>query len=147
QVRAETEGQVFVRAAVDVEGERVLENRLVPVGRRVAQHQPVALPELPAADLHVLRDRAQDGLHRARPAYRLVDKRRQQRGIRLQAPQQAGLGGQCPHRRGGRGGGGIVSGGRGDDVVAIQPVGGDGCAVDLGVDEDGGQVVRRVFPP
>ena len=64
-----------------VEPVRVLEHGLVAVGRRVQQEDAVALPDLLAVDLHVLRRRAvhvADGTH---PAQHLLDRAGHQLGL------------------------------------------------------------------
>ncbi len=50
-MRPEAEGDVFVRLAIDVEPERIVEHRLVAVGRRIAEKELVALR--PAAAFRV----------------------------------------------------------------------------------------------
>ena len=53
EVGALPERQVRVGVAADVEAERVVEHRLVAVGRRVGQHDPVAGPHRLVADVVV----------------------------------------------------------------------------------------------
>ena len=75
-MRAEAERDVLVRAALDVEAVRVVELRLVAVGRLVEQHALLALVQLLAHELGVVRDRAAHVLDRADPAQHLLDRDR-----------------------------------------------------------------------
>ena len=74
EVLADAEAEVRVRVAVDAEGERVLEDVLVAVGRRVEERQRVALADLLAAQLVVARRGAREVVDRRRPAHDLVGR-------------------------------------------------------------------------
>ena len=67
------ERDMLVGRALDVVFERVGEDRLVAIARRVTQHQPVALGDLLARDFGVGSGGAHEVLHRRDPADRLFD--------------------------------------------------------------------------
>ena len=74
EVRAEPERDVLVGMALHVEAERIVELRLVAVGRFVEQHALLALEQLLADELGVVRDGAAHVLDRADPAQHLLDR-------------------------------------------------------------------------
>ena len=74
EVGALPEGQVRVRVAPDVEGERVVEHVLVAVGARVGEHHPVALGHRLVADVVVAGDLPEHVVERRDPADDLLDE-------------------------------------------------------------------------
>lgn len=90
-VHTESEGQMPVGSAGHSEKERILEEVLVPVGRRIGQEQGVALADGDASQFVVLDGRTQEALDRCDPADHLVDRGRQQTEIVLQTRQLSGI--------------------------------------------------------
>ena len=85
------ERDVVVGGAGDVEPERIGEHGVVTVGARVEHQHPVALADLLSADLDVARGGAVHVAHRRRPAQHLLDRTRQQLGLRSQTGELVGV--------------------------------------------------------
>jgi hypothetical protein len=85
EVRAATEGDVLVRAARDVEPVRVGELRRVAIGGREHRHDRGVLRDHLATDLEVLARDADGEEDRPVEAQALVDRGREQLGLRAQA--------------------------------------------------------------
>src|SRR3954462_6136241 len=83
EMRAIAERDMTVRLAVAAKLVRLLEHVLVAIAGGVAQHQPVTLCNLAAAELGVSRGRAHKMLDRGHPADCLVDQARDQIRIGL----------------------------------------------------------------
>jgi hypothetical protein len=78
------EGHVLVRAALDIEALRVLEDALVAVAGGIEEQQPVALADLLPTELRIARGRPIHVLDRRHPAQHLLDGTREQRAVRAQ---------------------------------------------------------------
>ena len=85
EVGARPEREVVVRHPCHVEPERVLENRGVPVRRRIEQQQLLPGRKLLAAELGVGHHGARHVLDRADPAQHLLDRGRHERAVGEQA--------------------------------------------------------------
>ena len=73
-VGAETEGQIAAGRTIDLEFEGRLEDVLVPVRRRVPEHDGFARRDLPIPQHVVRRGRAHELTDRGHPADHLVDR-------------------------------------------------------------------------
>ena len=144
---AVAECDVPVRLAIGAERERILEDILVAVAGRIAQHQPVAFGDLASAQFGVGGRRSHEGLHRGHPANGLVDQTWNQLRIGLDLGKLLRIFGERPDRARRRRRGGIVAGGGHDHVVARDIEGRQIRAVDLAVGDHGSKVILWIGAP
>src|SRR5229473_46254 len=135
-----------VRVAADVEMERVVEDGLVAVGRRVGQQQGLASLHRDYADFGVGGGGAHEFLDRSDPADHLVGSGRQQGRVAEQPVQLGRVLDESVQAAGDGGAGGVVPGGGDDDVVGggveVRQV----LAVDSGIGDRRGKVAGRSGP-
>src|SRR5271169_3916541 len=80
----DAERDMRIRIAADVELERILENFLVAIGRRIEQAYRFAGFDLLAANLGIFGSGARELNHRRRPSHDLFDRRVDQLRIALE---------------------------------------------------------------
>ena len=148
EVGAEAEGHVRVRAAGDVEGVGVVEDRLVAVGRGVEQEQLLAGPDGGAAELDVAGGRPGHVLDRATPSAASPRRRRASGGrVGGQAGQLVGMGQQLLHAAADDVAGGLVAADEDEQGLVDERVVVERVAVDLGVAQDADEVVACCRSP
>ncbi len=141
---AETERQVVVRIAGDIELLGVLEDLLVEVGGLEEQDHLLALLELGAVELGVFGDGARHVLHRSGPAQHLFDRIGQQVQVLDQALVLIGVTHQLSGAARQRVPGGLVAADQqqqhlGDDLVILELL-----TLHLRVHEHADEIVGRV---
>src|SRR5436309_994740 len=146
EVDADAEAVVLVRGAVDAERERVGEDVLVAVGRRVEDAARLALADPRPPHLHVLDGGAAELDDRAHPADDLLDGRRHQGRVAAQLLELARVLDQREQAPGGGVAGRLVAGDDEQHVVREQLPLGDGLAVHLRVGEGGEDIVAGLTP-
>src|SRR5262245_14996100 len=153
QVRAEAdvlahaESEVAVRAAVDPELERRLEDLLVAVRGRVEERERVALADALAAQLVVRRRGAREVDDRRRPAHDLLDGGGQELRPALELAELARVLDEGEHAAARRVAGGLVPGDHDDQAPGEYVHLRQGLAVDPGLREERDQVVGRIALP
>ena len=141
---AVAERQMLVGEPADVEGERVVEDLLVPIARRVGEIDGFALGDGHTSHRGVLGSGAHELLDRCGPPDHLLDRGPHEFGLAPKSFEFTGVLDERPQAAGDGVLGGVVPGAGHDHVVRRGVDVGQGLAVDEAVGDGGRQVVCGV---
>ena len=148
QVGAEAEvptmakGQVIVRATSNIEAVRIVENPRIAVGRPVPQRHMIAGPDRLAVQFHIANRRPSELNDGSGPSHNFVDRRVDETvGVIGQTINLVGVVDQCQNATTQRVSGGLVASVDEKAEIAVQFLFGELSAIDVGVDQNGAEVV------